>query len=151
MSGHVTNPSYFISFVKLGDREKVAGLAYNPSRTRMSRQVEVLSSRGVDEEEEKEQQLEIGPRQTDRAKFTKRKGCWSRLDGGGCFDVASVHGFVGARLTTPVSDGQRGAPRVAASSTACQSVCQTFYGVKRHETSDGVTAARRDWNAGRSS
>ncbi|KAI8518387.1 Regulator of G-protein signaling 4 [Branchiostoma belcheri] len=62
MSGHVTNPSYFISFVKRGDREKVAGLAYNPSRTRMSRQVEVLSSRGVDEEEEKEQQLEIGPR-----------------------------------------------------------------------------------------
>ncbi|KAI8487953.1 hypothetical protein Bbelb_344010 [Branchiostoma belcheri] len=32
MSGHVTNPSYFISFVKRGDREKVAGLAYNPSR-----------------------------------------------------------------------------------------------------------------------
>ncbi|KAI8522127.1 hypothetical protein Bbelb_018810 [Branchiostoma belcheri] len=32
MSAHVTNPSYFISFVKLGDREKVAGLAYNPSR-----------------------------------------------------------------------------------------------------------------------
>ncbi|KAI8515828.1 hypothetical protein Bbelb_066410 [Branchiostoma belcheri] len=31
MSGHVTNPSYFISFVKRGDREKVAGLAYNPS------------------------------------------------------------------------------------------------------------------------
>ncbi|KAI8489142.1 hypothetical protein Bbelb_331270 [Branchiostoma belcheri] len=32
--------------------------------------------------------------------------------------------------------------------TACQSVCQTFYGVKRHETSDRVTAARRDWNGG---
>ncbi|KAI8513060.1 Protein delta 2 [Branchiostoma belcheri] len=87
MSGHVTNPSYFISFVKRGDREKVAGLAYNPSPaasweahawqlaidaaraggstsggTSMSRQVEVISNRGVDEEGEKEEQLEIGPR-----------------------------------------------------------------------------------------
>ncbi|KAI8481031.1 hypothetical protein Bbelb_411970 [Branchiostoma belcheri] len=71
MSGHVTTPSYFISFVKLGDREKVAGLAYNPSRTSMSRQVEVISNRGVDEEEEKEQQLEIGPRVLEAFERTK--------------------------------------------------------------------------------
>ncbi|KAI8484086.1 hypothetical protein Bbelb_382040 [Branchiostoma belcheri] len=72
MSGHVTNPSYFISFVKRGDREKAHAwqLAIDAARTggstsggtSISRQVEVLSNRGMDEEEEKQEQLEIGPR-----------------------------------------------------------------------------------------
>ncbi|KAI8508137.1 60S acidic ribosomal protein P1 [Branchiostoma belcheri] len=79
MSGHVTNPSYFISFVKRGDREKAHAwqLAIDAARTggstsggtSMSRQVEVLSNRGMDEEEEKQEQLEIGPRTVDIGEF----------------------------------------------------------------------------------
>ncbi|KAI8511939.1 hypothetical protein Bbelb_110390 [Branchiostoma belcheri] len=88
MSGHVTNPSYFISFVKRGDREKAHAwqLAIDAARTggstsggtSISRQVEVLSNGGMDEEEEKQEQLEIGPR------LQKLQAC-------GCDAVAAVY------------------------------------------------------------